>query len=201
MKITIILTILISFIIGFVSTFAQASPISSNKEVKKLEESMKQEIAKASTDQLLAPHNRRTIKIQYGLGIGDVAEGEVLNGSEKNVNIGCYSKLNKVLGWGTHVGLISAEGISAGYAFVQFGSVLHPFDWMYVDHYFGPGYVMEGNSKIAEGINFSMHMGIGWRDPIKGTTIGMNWKHISNAGIRKPNKGMDFVLIQVGIPI
>ncbi len=194
-------TIIIFFILFLFSLSAFTAPTASPKEVKKLEQDVKQEIVKVSLPPLPAQVDGRIIKIQYGLGIGDVGGGEVLSGSEKNLNIGCYSKLNKVLGWGTHVGIISVEDVTAGYAFVQFGSVLHPFDWMYVDHYFGPGYVMKGNSKISEGLNFSMHMGIGWRDPVKGTTIGMNWKHISNAGMRKPNKGMDFILIQVGIPI
>lgn len=190
-------TIFIFLFLTIASAFA--APTTPKKEVIKLEQAVKQEIVQAYM--LPVASDERIIKVQYGLGIGDVANGEVLNGSEKNLNIGCYSKLNRILGWGTHIGMVSAENITSGYAFVQFGSVLHPFDWMYVDHYFGPGYVMKGNSKIAEGLNFSMHIGIGWRDPMKGTTIGMNWKHISNAGIRKPNKGMDFVLIQVGIPI
>ena len=87
------------------------------------------------------------------------------------------------------------------YVFAQFGSVLHPFEWMYIDHYFGPGYISKGNEKISGGLNFSMHMGMGWRDPDSGTTVGMNWKHISNAGLSKPNKGMDFLLVQVGYPL
>ncbi len=141
------------------------------------------------------------IKVQYGLGIGDVSDGEVFNGSEKSLNVGYYNKLNKVLGWDVHGGILTDGDITSGYVFLQFGSVLHPFDWMYVDHYFGPGFLTKSNSKLTGHLQFSMHMGIGWRDPVKGTTIGMNWKHVSNAGIQSPNKGMDFLLIQVGIPI
>lgn len=190
--IIIFLTLFLTLFLFLTTSFATGHAKPLDKTEKTLE---------APMDPLPMAHDGPIIKVQYGLGIGDVANGEVLNGSERNLNVGYYSKLNKVLGWGTHIGLLTANGVDSGYAFVQFGSVLHPFDWMYVDHYFGPGYVMKGNSKIAEGINFSMHIGIGWRDPVKGTTIGMNWKHISNAGIRNPNKGMDFILIQVGIPI
>lgn len=146
-----------------------------------------------------AGHEGAKLKAQYGLGFGD--KDDVLDGSEKSLNVGYYNKLNSILGWDVHVGLVSAEGIDSGYVFAQFGSELHPFDWMYVDHYFGPGYVHKGNSKISAGLNFSMHMGAGWRDPDEGTTVGLNWKHISNAGLRQPNKGMDFVLVQVGYPL
>lgn len=141
------------------------------------------------------------IKAQYGLGLGDIANGEAFNGSERNLNVGYYNKLNKVLGWDVHGGILTADDITSGYVFVQFGSVLHPFDWLYIDHYFGPGFITKGNSKVSGGLNFSMHMGMGWRDPNTRMTIGMNWKHISNAGLRKPNKGMDFVLVQVGFPL
>ena len=186
MKTILIFAILTLFSIG---SFAADEIVKEGPKVK----------AEASMDPL--PHNGTILKAQYGLGLGDVADGEILNGSERNFNIGCYSKLNKVLGWGTHVGLISAEDETSYYAFAQFGSELHPFEWMYVDHYFGPGYVSKGNSKMSEGLNFSMHMGMGWRDPVAGTTIGMNWKHISNAGLREPNRGMDFLLVQVGYPL
>lgn len=139
------------------------------------------------------------IKAQYGLGFG--SNGNILNSSEKNFNVGYYNKLSKVLGWDIHGGILTEGGQTSGYTFAQFGLVLHPFDWMYVDHYFGPGYVTKGNNKISGGLNFSIHIGMGWRDPNARMTVGLNWKHISNAGITQPNRGMDFWLVQVGIPI
>lgn len=137
------------------------------------------------------------IKIQYGIAMTP----KLFNSSVKSVNIGYYSNLRKALSWNVNGGYFgdNNDDVNAGYACAQFGAALHPFSWAFVENYFGPCYFhgLEDSKKLSGNLQFATNIGAGWRDPETGSEIGLNFKHFSNAGIKKPNLGVDLFMLSL----
>lgn len=138
----------------------------------------------------------KTIKLQYGVGI----DGEkILDDRVRSINIGYYFKLNESISWNVHGGYLGSKktDMDTGYGCVQFGASLRPFKWMFVENYFGPCYFNAAKGNITGPLQFATNIGSGWRDPITGSEIGLNWKHFSNAGIKRPNIGHDLIMLSL----
>ena len=136
-----------------------------------------------------------TLKIQYGVGIDPV---KVFNDRLRSINIGYYGNLEKSTSWAITGGWLaeSSNALNTGYGCAQFGVELRPLSFMYVDNYFGPCYFHEAHGFISGKLQFATNLGIGWRDKT-GSQIGLNWKHFSNAGIKRPNIGLDLVMFNL----
>ena len=76
-----------------------------------------------------------------------------------------------------------------------------PGHWAFVENYFGPCYLTKTADKLTGHFQFSTHIGFGWRDPKTRNELGLNWKHFSNAGIKKPNIGRDLIMLSMGFGI
>lgn len=72
--------------------------------------------------------------------------------------------------------------------------------YFYVENYLGIAYVDKPDSQLGIPFEFTEEFGIGVKDK-KGRSTGIQWKHFSNAGISPVNKGRDFLLINIGMPL
>ena len=72
--------------------------------------------------------------------------------------------------------------------------------WIYVENYWGISYLPNPDSQLGLPFEFTEELGIGVMDQ-EGKSIGIEWRHFSNAGLSKENKGRDFFLINVGVPL
>lgn len=69
---------------------------------------------------------------------------------------------------------------------------------LYLGIFFGPSLVSNTDSYLSTPYEFHTNFEVGFRDPKKGTDIGVGFKHMSNAGIVGPNLGRDFLYIKIG---
>jgi len=69
----------------------------------------------------------------------------------------------------------------------------------YAQSLWGLGVVTTKDSMLGGNFQFNQDLGIGLKDA-RGMAIGLNYKHISSAGIFKPNQGRDFMSIKLSIP-
>lgn len=63
----------------------------------------------------------------------------------------------------------------------------------------GPALITSPDSYLGGYLNFTEDFYIGLKGP-NGNTVGVKYKHISNAGITQPNVGRDFAGVEVSIP-
>ena len=63
----------------------------------------------------------------------------------------------------------------------------------------GPGYLHNPDSILGGHFQFSLEGGASLVDRNFG--LGVVWKHLSSAGINMPNRGRDFIALQVRIPV
>lgn len=139
---------------------------------------------------------KSTVKIQYGVGFN---EDTVVDDSVRSINIGYYTQLTNPISYNINGGYFGDKSVdlNTGYVCAQFGAALHPFDWMFVENYFGPCYFGETKGALSGNLQFATNIGAGWRDPKTGSEIGLNWKHFSNAGLSKPNIGRDLLMLSL----
>lgn len=72
--------------------------------------------------------------------------------------------------------------------------------WFYVENYLGIAYVDKPDSQLGIPFEFTEEFGFGVKDK-RGRSTGIQWKHFSNAGIHPVNKGRDFFLVNIGMPL
>jgi len=136
-----------------------------------------------------------TIKLKYGVGVDP---DKILDDTYRAIDIGYYAALEKSVSWAVTAGYYGDKSIDLDtfYGCAQFGVELHPASFMYIDNYFGPCYFHEAQGLISGKLQFATNMGIGWRDST-GSQVGLNLKHFSNAGIKKPNTGTNLIMFNM----
>lgn len=138
------------------------------------------------------------IKIQYGVGF---EENKIIDTHHKSINLGYYSNLRSHVSWNVHAGYLGDKNLDTYYGCAQFGASLNPFSWLFVENYFGPCYLHAWSDRLSGHLQFATHIGMGWRDPETRAELGLNWKHLSNAGISRPNIGRDLLMFSLGFGI
>jgi hypothetical protein len=88
---------------------------------------------------------------------------------------------------------------SSGFGFAGIG-VQPEYGPLYVNFFQYVGLIGSPDTVLGGLFQFSEEAGIGIKDERNGTSVGLFYKHISNAGISSPNFGRDFVGIQAMIP-
>lgn len=88
---------------------------------------------------------------------------------------------------------------SSAYGFVGVG-VEPTAGSLYVNFFQSVGGISSPDSYLGGRFQFMEEVGIGIKDKEKKTSVGLLYKHISSAGLNRPNKGRDFIGIQVSIP-
>jgi len=71
---------------------------------------------------------------------------------------------------------------------------------LYVNFFQGIAGITGKDTVLGGPVQFVEDLGIGIRDQKTKTSIGLHYKHMSSAGIFKPNLGRDFIGIQVMLP-
>lgn len=61
----------------------------------------------------------------------------------------------------------------------------------------GPAYLSQKDSDLGGHFQFMQDLTLGLEDDYN--TIGVGYKHISSAGIEKPNRGKDFIYFRLGV--
>lgn len=67
---------------------------------------------------------------------------------------------------------------------------------IYTSTYWGVALISNPDNRLSSPFNFMGDLSVGLTDGRR--YIGVNYKHLSNAGLSLPNKGRDFVSIEVG---
>ena len=59
----------------------------------------------------------------------------------------------------------------------------------------GPGYLQHPDEILGGHFQFSLEGGVGITS--KNAYVGLAWKHLSSGGITQPNRGRDFIMVQL----
>jgi|SRR5581483_378658 len=136
---------------------------------------------------------------KYGVGIPK--DNDKL-GSVKNFSFGYQGETSLFFDYKYEAGLwadSNGDGrSSSGYGAASLG--LEPrLGTFYVHSFWGLAYITNTDTQLSTNIEFMQDFGLGLRDS-RGVGIGLGYKHVSNAGIKLPNRGRDFLCIQMQIP-
>lgn len=140
------------------------------------------------------------LRLSYGLG---TEESLGIDSTVKGLGA-AYIKHWDVVSLKWELGTMSDSKLAdpfLPYSTIQFGTQIKPWDWFYVENYFGPGYVSQTTDKLGSNFQFFLDLGLGFKEPNTGAALGWGYQHISNAGIVQPNIGQNVMKIQVGFPL
>lgn len=87
---------------------------------------------------------------------------------------------------------------SSGLGFYSVGVEVNP-GYLLLRSMWGVGAITSPDSMLGGWFQLTQDLTLGFKDN-KGKAIGLNYKHISSAGIYDPNKGRDFITVVVEIP-
>lgn len=143
------------------------------------------------------------LNLKYGVGFGAT---DSQNMSEvKYLSLGIQGPISSLFRAKFDVGawFDSKEG-STGRKSSSFGSAAIGYrvepGYFYVENYFGTALIEHPDSQLGIPFEFTEEFGFGVKDN-RGRSTGIQWKHFSNAGISPINKGRDFILVNIGIPL
>lgn len=113
-------------------------------------------------------------------------EEEMLHGIYNSLEVGGYSE--------STVGRKQAGAISA-----QIGAKPGPVTGVYGYAFVGPCLISATDTELSTHLQFATDIGFGVRD--RDTFMSVGYGHISNAGIKLPNAGRDYLSFSVGISL
>jgi len=87
---------------------------------------------------------------------------------------------------------------SSGYIAYSLGTEASK-DWFYIHSFWGLALITHTDAYLGTPYQFMQDLGLGFEGDNE-VRIGLNYKHISNAGIKEPNKSRDFLQIKIQIP-
>ena len=82
------------------------------------------------------------------------------------------------------------------YTHYQLGLETRNREGFYTGFFIGPSYISNPDTLLSSHLQFSQSVEVGWGDT-RGVRIALIVKHLSNAGLKTPNKGRNFVGLQV----
>ncbi len=136
-----------------------------------------------------------TINLKYGLGFLQSQGSQVASlGYQSNIYKGIAHQL-EVGGWPDRIGSRS----SSMYGEYSLGLRLLKPDY-YLESMHGIGMISNPDALLGGRFQFFHDIGGGIRDK-DGYSMGLVVKHVSSAGINKPNIGRNFIGVKLGFPI
>jgi hypothetical protein len=72
--------------------------------------------------------------------------------------------------------------------------------YLYAQALVGPSLISAPDSALGGHFQFNNDIALGLRDPDTKATIGLSYKHVSSAGLERPNRGRDFIMFRVSLP-
>ncbi len=82
---------------------------------------------------------------------------------------------------------------------LQVGVKPGPATGVYGFGFFGPAGITATDALLGSHLQFATDVGVGVRD--MNTFINVGYTHVSNAGIKLPNKGRDYLMFSVGVSL
>lgn len=139
--------------------------------------------------------------VKYGLGIFNSALDEPIE--VKTLSVGRQMHINEYLIWQYEVGgwIDNRSDMGRdGSAFADLAIGLNvdagPF---YAQTLTGVAGLSNIDSYLGGHAQFNHDVAVGFKAK-SGASLGLNYKHISSAGIFEPNYGRDFLTIRLGLP-
>lgn len=142
--------------------------------------------------------NAADYSVKFGPGI----EGQTLTGASKMFGIreesyqvrGIYTAV-ELGGWSE-----ATEGRKpAAYTKFQVGAKPGPETGLYGYAFFGPALISSTDTQLSTNFQFATDIGFGVRD--RYTFMSVGYAHISNAGIKLPNRGRDYCIFSMGVSL
>lgn len=99
---------------------------------------------------------------------------------------------------GIYADQIGGGRSSSGYGNVSTGVQVNP-GYLVMRSTWGVGAITTPDTMLGGWFQFNQDLLVGVRDD-RGNMIGLDYKHISSAGIYSPNQGRDFLVVHVEIP-
>ena len=137
---------------------------------------------------------------QYGLGVfhsSDYGKGET-----KSFSLGYEEDWVGPFIHQYELGVYADQGghgrSTSGFGNMSVGVEVNP-GYFVARSLWGIGAITTPDSMLGGWFQFNQDLLLGVKDD-KGHIIGVDYKHISSAGIYSPNQGRDFILIHVEIP-
>ena len=126
-------------------------------------------------------------------------------GDVKTLNFGYQDEFSGALSWfdyklevGGWVDNANNGRKSGGFAGSSIG-VEPRVGVFYINAFFGAAAVFPTDAMLGSTFQFMEDIGLGVGDQ-RGVRVGVNYKHLSNAGLWLPNRGRDFFTVQVQLP-
>lgn len=120
--------------------------------------------------------------------------------SHKYFTIGYTDSLTEVFDFQVEAGgwKTTYQGENSSlYTAYQFGIKTDtPF---YARFFTGPALISATDQRLSSALQFKHDIGIGFKDK-RNVGIGVNYSHVSNANLKLPNLGRDFIQLRVEVP-
>lgn len=140
--------------------------------------------------------------VRYGVGLKTKDSRSL--GDVKSLNVGYQAPLSSFrlldyrLEAGGWVDNVRNGRKSGGYAGALLG--LEPqTNNFYANAFWGVIGITHPDKMLSTHYQFMQDLGFGLQD-YRNVRVGINYKHISNAGIKLPNRGRDFIYVHIQIP-
>lgn len=138
--------------------------------------------------------------LRYGVGI--LGSAEYGTTETKIFSVGYEEDILGIFITQWELGLFTDQGghgrSSSGFGNVSLGVEVNP-GYFVLRSLWGIGGITTPDSMLGGLFEFNQDLFLGVRDD-KNKMIGLNYKHISSAGIYSPNHGRDFITVQVEVP-
>lgn len=147
-------------------------------------------------------YNRSYIFTKLGFGMFNSALSSSFE--TKCVSLGYQRSLGDIFVWSNEIGaLIDPRNDIGRSSSFMVKSMVGPdlqINWFYIQPMFGIAYLSNTDSYLGTNFNFTESLGVGVRDK-KGTGVGFEYNHMSNAGLSSINVGRDTLSLKISIPI
>lgn len=130
--------------------------------------------------------------LHYAFGVDEAKETRVFSLGVTYPHTGLIQKRIDVGGW-------ISDPSSSFYSTLQIGTTASN-SVFYAEVFSGPALISNTDNRLSTVLQFKHDIGIGVVGKDK-VGIGINYSHLSNAGIKLPNAGRDFILVKLTIPI
>lgn len=140
--------------------------------------------------------NSQVLGFKEGIGITNS-----LNGNIAVFSASYEDKYNHIAMQKTEFGLWTDKAKNhsgSGYGAYSLGIKVKPNSF-YLEAYLGGALISDTDKLLSTHFEFMHDLGLGLQSERK--SIGLNFKHLSNAGIKKPNIGRNFLQISVKFPL
>lgn len=139
---------------------------------------------------------------RIGVGVGNSGVGSI--SETKIISFGWHDKLfgpffQQIEGGAWFDSRDDLGRKSSAFGGYSLGMHVQTVTGVYASYSVGPAVISHTDALLGGNFQFNNDFGFGISDE-SGYKIGLNYKHLSSAGIFKPNYGRDFLMLKLSIP-